>query len=292
MAPMFSGFVRFREGFQPRPGISHVVFDFDGTLSLVREGWPEVMLPMFEEMIPRRDDESREALRQGLLDDIMRLTGKQTVYQMIQFAERVTERGGQAREPQWYKHEYLRRLHERIASRHERLRARSGDPDQFLVHGTRSLLEDLKRRGLSLYLASGTDEPFVREEARLLELDEFFGDRIYGAQEDHRTFSKKMVIARILKEHSIPGANLLAFGDGYVEIENTVEVGGLAVAVASDEARNGSGQVDPWKEERLWNVGAQVAVADFRDAAVLMQCLLGEAAIPPASDQRQSPKAG
>ena len=27
-------------------------FDFDGTLSLIREGWPVVMLGMFQEMLP------------------------------------------------------------------------------------------------------------------------------------------------------------------------------------------------------------------------------------------------
>ena len=46
-----------------------------------------------------------------------------------------------------------------------------------------------------------------------------------------------MVIERILRENQIAGAQLLSFGDGYVEIQNTKEVGGLAVAVASDEAQ-------------------------------------------------------
>ena len=47
----------------------------------------------------------------------MRLNGKQTIYQMIQLAERIKERGGTPREPLWYKHEYLRRLEERIKDR-------------------------------------------------------------------------------------------------------------------------------------------------------------------------------
>src|SRR5881409_3704900 len=106
----FKGLVEFSPGFAPRPAISHVLLDFDGTLSLIREGWPEVMLPMFVEMLPSADGESEEARRRLLLDDIMRLNGKQTIYQMIQFAERVKERGGQANDPLWYKAEYLRRL--------------------------------------------------------------------------------------------------------------------------------------------------------------------------------------
>ena len=69
-----------------------VLFDFDGTLSLIREGWPEVMLPMFEELLPRVEGESPDAVRAMLWDDIMTLNGRQTIYQMMKFAERVTER--------------------------------------------------------------------------------------------------------------------------------------------------------------------------------------------------------
>ena len=54
----FTGLVEFAPAFQPRPEISHVVFDFDGTLSLVRQGWPDVMVPMFAEMLPRQPGES------------------------------------------------------------------------------------------------------------------------------------------------------------------------------------------------------------------------------------------
>jgi len=50
-------------------------------------------------------------------------------------------------------------------------------------------------------------------------------------------------------------------------------VGGLAVAVASDEANNGSGKMDPWKRQRLLGVGADVVIPDFRDAEVLLSCL-------------------
>ena len=54
MRTEFTGEVIFQPSFAPRPGISHVLFDFDGTLSLIRQGWPEVMVPMFVEMLPRR----------------------------------------------------------------------------------------------------------------------------------------------------------------------------------------------------------------------------------------------
>lgn len=272
-AVCFQGRIEFAPGFAPRRQLTHVLFDFDGTLSLIREGWPEVMLPMFVEMLPALPGEPEAERRRLLLDDIMRLNGKQTIYQMIQLSERIRERGGKARDPLWYKHEYLRRLDQKIRSRLEAIRQGLVQRDQFLVYGARRFLEALRDRGCSLYLASGTDEVFVREEAALLDLTRYFGRHIYGALEDYRSFSKKMVIERILRENQVPGDQLLAFGDGYVEIENTKQAGGLAVAVASDEAHNGSGNIDQWKRQRLLGVGADVVIPDFRDGEALIECL-------------------
>src|SRR5262249_16951130 len=191
-------------------------------------------------------------------------------------AERIKERGGTPREPLWYKHEYLRRLDERIRDRLDGLRAGRIRKDDALVYGARPLLELLRARRLPMYLASGTDEVFVKQEAELLDLTPFFGKHIYGALDDYKQFSKKMVIERILRENRIQGSQLLSFGDGYVEIENTKEVGGLAVAVASDEAHNGSGDFDQWKYKRLLGVGADVVIPDFRDAEPLMNRILGQ----------------
>ena len=273
MSTSFTGEVVFSPSFAPRPSIRHVLLDFDGTLSLIREGWSAVMLGMFLEMLPGRAGEEAED-RQMLWDDMMRLNGKQTIYQMMQFADRVRERGGQPQEPLWYKHEYLRRLDEKIAGRREAIRTEAVGRDKYLVCGSTGLLEELRRRGLHQYLASGTDEPFVKAEAELLGLAPYFGNHIYGAVDDFKKFSKKMVIERILLENQVPGEQLLAFGDGYVEIQNTKEVGGLAVAVASDEANNGSGEFDAWKRNRLLEVGADVVIPDFRDAVPLLHCIL------------------
>jgi len=274
--PPFKGRVEFSGAFQARPQISHVLFDFDGTLSLIREGWPEVMVPMFVEMCPAVAGETEVERRQLLYDDIMHLNGKQTIYQMIQLAERIRERGGTPQDPLWYKKEYLRRLDERIGSRLETVRNGKATREDFLVHGSLGMLDNLSGRGLRLYLASGTDEEFVKREAELLGLNSYFGEHIYGALDNYKSFSKKMVIERILKENAIRGDQLLSFGDGYVEIENTKQVGGLAVAVASDEANNGSGRFDEWKRERLLGVGADVVIADYRDADLLLKMIFKE----------------
>src|SRR2546423_6746475 len=84
-----------------------VLFDFDGTLSLLREGWPQVMIPMMVEVLQEtRTREPPEQLMQHVEDFVMRLNGRQTIYQMIQLAEEVKSRGGTPLEPLAYKNEY------------------------------------------------------------------------------------------------------------------------------------------------------------------------------------------
>lgn len=258
-----------------RPGTAfrHVLFDFDGTLSLIREGWPEVMVPMMvEELAASGTRESPADLRRHCLDFVMRLNGKQTIYQMIQLAEEVRARGGRPEEPAEYKRRYHARLMERIQARRDALHEGTAAADDMLVPGARRLLSALRGMGLPMYLASGTDKQYVVEEAALLGLVPYFGDRIYGAIDDFKSFSKKMVIERILRENAVEGEALLAFGDGYVEIENVKAVGGTAVAVASDEAGR-SGKPDAWKRDRLIGVGADVVIPDFRESDALLAYL-------------------
>src|SRR5262249_49238366 len=146
-------------------------------------------------------------------------------------------RGGYPLDPLEYKHRYHDLLMRRIESRLNDLEVGSATSEEWTVPGSRALLEDLRRRGVRLYLASGTDLKYVRREAHLLGLDDYFGEHIYGALDDYQNFSKKMVIERILRDHQLAGEELLGFGDGFVEIEEVRRVGGVAVAVASDEVK-------------------------------------------------------
>jgi phosphoglycolate phosphatase-like HAD superfamily hydrolase len=251
----------------------HVLFDFDGTLSLIREGWPEVMVPLMVEILQATGTgESPQALRELVLKFVMQLNGKQTIYQMIRLAEEVAGRGGMPEEPSRYKQMYHDRLMERIAGRREALRSGRIARDEMLVPHSIDLLEALADLGVELYVASGTDERYVLEEARLLGLDAYFGPRIYGAQDDYKSFSKAMVIGRILRENRVEGSSLVGFGDGYVEIQNVKSVGGIAVGVASDEAGR-SGKPDAWKRDRLIGVGADLIVPDYRDYRPLVDHL-------------------
>jgi phosphoglycolate phosphatase len=254
------------------PGLAfrHVLFDFDGTLSLIREGWPEVMVGMMtEEITATGTPEPEEKIARLCREFVAELTGKQTIYQMIRLAEEIRKRGGEPREPVWYKEKYHARLMERIRDRREALRSGAARPEDYLVPGALGVLGALRDRGLPMYLASGTDRTYVAEEAGLLGLEPFFGERVYGAIDDYSKYSKQMVIERILRENRVEGASLLGFGDGYVEIMNVKAAGGVAVAVASDESGR-TGRPDPWKRDRLVGVGADIVVPDHRDGAALL----------------------
>ena len=249
------------------------VFDFDGTLSLIREGWPEVMVPMMiEELEATGTRETRAELAKLATDFVAELTGKQTIYQMIRLSEEITKRGGTPQEPVAYKQRYHELLMQRIDSRREALRSGAATPDDMLVPGSFDALCALQERDVELYLASGTDERYVIEEAELLGLVPYFGRHIYGALDDHKSFSKQMVIERILRQNNVEGSRLLGLGDGYVEIDNIKQSGGTAVAVASDEAGR-SGKPDLWKRDRLIGVGADVVIPDFRDFRPLCEYL-------------------
>ncbi len=259
---------------RPEKPLKAAILDFDGTISLIREGWQQVMIPLFVEVLdetPYR--ETPEEIEACVRDFVDLLTGKQTIYQCIQLAEEVKRRGGAALEPLAYKDEYHRRLSNRIHTRLEMLRD-GGDPLEHVVPGAYDLLKMLRRRGLVVYLASGTDEVFVREEAGLLGVTDLCDGGIYGAQADYKTFSKAMVIQRIIRDHALGGAELIGFGDGYVEIENVHDVGGFSVGVASNESQRVG--VDAWKRARLIAAGADWIIPDYSDINKLETCLFNE----------------
>jgi phosphoglycolate phosphatase-like HAD superfamily hydrolase len=256
----------------PRAAIKAALFDFDGTISLIREGWQQVMIPMMVEFLQNMPAAEDEAALTGVVTKfVTRLTGKQTVYQMIQLAEEIKQRGGQPKDPLEYKRIYLDRLWQRIENRVAGLKNNRLNPLEMVVPGSIDALAALREQGVTCYLASGTDEPYVLDEAQALGVAQYFNGGIYGARDDYKSFSKKMIIARVLHDNHLTGAGLVTFGDGFVEIENTVEVGGLAVGVASDEAaRQG---IDAWKRQRLIEAGAAIIIPDFSEHPALLRYL-------------------
>jgi phosphoglycolate phosphatase-like HAD superfamily hydrolase len=259
----------------PRGRFRSVLFDFDGTLSLIREGWPQVMIPLMVDVLRQTGTPETDAQLTAAVEEfVMRLNGRQTIYQMMQLAEEVVRRGGTPQEPLLYKHRYHDLLMARIHDRIEALQTGRASPEEWTVPGSHALLEGLRKRGLTLYLASGTDLKYVRQEAELLGIAGYFGPRIYGALDDYKSFSKQMIIERILREENLQGEELLGFGDGFVEIEEVRKAGGVAVAVASDEEKRRG--INTWKRDRLVRAGADIVIPEYRRSESLLRYLFAE----------------
>lgn len=260
-----------------RPGASAsqarvALFDFDGTVSLIRSGWVEVMVPMMVEILAELNTgESDETLRTLVEEFVSRLTGEQTIYQMIELARQVEQRGGRPRPPLEYKRLYHDRLMGKIHHRREDLLQGKVSPERYLVPGVSTFLAALTDRGLKLYCASGTDLAYTIEEAGLLGVERYFDGRIYGALDDYKSFSKEILIRKIVSDLECRGDELIGFGDGYVEIKNVKDAGGFAVGVATDEPE--CQVVDPWKRERLVNVGADLIIPNFLCGEELLRAL-------------------
>src|SRR5580700_7532173 len=114
------------------------LFDFDGTLSLIRTGWQQIMIPMMVDLLLEvKPDESHEHIRSVVEESVWRLTGRETIYQMDALVEQIRERGGAPLTALEYKSEYLRRLHAAIAERLAGLKSGAIDPESLLVPGAR-----------------------------------------------------------------------------------------------------------------------------------------------------------
>lgn len=256
----------------PRGQFKAVLFDFDGTLSLIRRNWQATMIPMMVDVLAETGTrETRDELHEKVEEFVMRLNGRQTIYQMMQLAEEVKARGGAPREPLEYKHQYHSLLWEHVEKRIEAVKSGALTPEEASVPGAHRLLAALRDRGLPLYLASGTDLHYVQDELRTLRMDEYFGPRVYGALDRHQDFSKAMIIQQMIREMGLAGHEVLGFGDGFVEIEEIRRVGGLAVGVASEEERREG--INEWKRQRLIRAGADLIIGDYRCLDELLDVL-------------------
>jgi phosphoglycolate phosphatase-like HAD superfamily hydrolase len=162
-------------------------------------------------------------------------------------------------------------LWRQVGERVESVRRGTVPAEVMTVPGSRQLLERLRGAGLALYLASGTDLKYVQDEVAVLGLAAYFGTQIHGALDDYKQFSKARIIEHMIRDIDLAGHQIVAFGDGFVEIEEVKKVGGLAVGVASDEtARRG---INAWKRNRLIEAGADLIIGDYRCQDALLELI-------------------
>jgi phosphoglycolate phosphatase-like HAD superfamily hydrolase len=252
--------------------IRHALFDFDGTLSVLREGWETVMVPVMIEAICGQSPATAE-IELEVREYVEQSTGILTILQMEWLVEAVRKHGlaGLPLTAAAYKARYLERLMVGVRERILQVETGACQADDRTLSGARNFLAGLQERGAQLYLISGTDHADVQREADVLGLAEYFDGRIYGALDEHEAHSKETIVQRILDEHHLFGDELLVVGDGPVEIRAARGRGAIALGVASNEvAREG------WNEHkvtRLSMAGADLLIPDFSQAEKLFSLL-------------------
>jgi phosphoglycolate phosphatase-like HAD superfamily hydrolase len=252
--------------------IRHALFDFDGTLSVLREGWESVMVPVMIEAICGPVPPTAE-IELEVREYVEQSTGILTILQMEWLVETVRKYGllGKPLSAKDYKTGYLERLMVRVRQRISQVERGDCQADDCMLSGARSFLIDLVKRGTRLYLISGTDHPDVQHEASVLGLTDFFAGRIYGALDEREAHSKERIIQRILDEHHLFGDELLVVGDGPVEIRAARGRGAIALGVASNEVTRSG-----WNEHkivRLSKASADLLIPDFSHSNELLKLL-------------------
>ena len=251
------------------------LFDFDGTLSLIREGWPRVMVElMVERLREQRLVTEPEAECAAYVEAlVMALNGHPTIRQMERFAEEVAARGGTPADPAEYLRQYLDRLMRVVRGRWDALESGRAEPPEWVVPNAHGILGNLQARGVPLFVASGTDLAHVSREVGLLGLTPYVGGRVFAPKDNDARFRKRDVIEAAVRDLGIRGSELLGFGDGVVETQEVKRAGGVAVGVASVEA--GARGVHAGKRDTLIAAGADLIIPDYEHAAELLAWLWG-----------------
>ncbi|MBN1362862.1 MAG: hypothetical protein JW993_19850 [Sedimentisphaerales bacterium] len=263
--------------------IGHALFDVDGTVSTLRQGWDEIMAPVMMDAIlgERRDTVDKrlvDEVRRRVQDYIDNSTGVQTLVQMEALVEMVREFGlvpaDKVLDGRGYKRLYNDALMIVVNERLARFERGQLDVTDLTIKGALDFLTALRQRGVRLYLASGTDVEDVVSEARKLGWADLFDGGVYGATGDVTKCSKRTVIESICNDNRLRGPELVVFGDGPVELREARRHGGIAIGVASDEIRRYG--LNPGKRTRLIKAGAQAIIPDFSRWHDLLRLLFSE----------------
>ncbi|HBH84571.1 MAG TPA: carbohydrate kinase [Bacteroidales bacterium] len=263
------------------PEIRHAIFDHDGTISTLREGWELIMAPMMIKAILGdnfllADDALYRRIQIRVQEFIDKTTGIQTLVQMHGLRDMIIEFGFVDEEKildaTGYKKIFNDELLLMVRSREKKFKDGELTLDDFTLKNSVPFLRKLYDSGVKLYLASGTDIEDVISEAKALGYDNFFEGRIFGSVGDISRDAKKIVLDQILDTiGDSASARVVTFGDGPVEIRETRKRGGLTVGVASNEVRRYG--LNLQKRTRLIKAGADIIVPDFSQYTHLLELL-------------------
>jgi rfaE bifunctional protein kinase chain/domain len=259
--------------------IRHAIFDHDGTISTLREGWELIMAPMMiRAVLGAKFHDADKALynkvESGITEFIDKTTGIQTLMQMKILLDVIREFGfvpeNKMLDEFGYKEIYNNELMLLVKEREQKLKRGELTVNDLTMKNVIPFLEKLHASGIRLYLASGTDEQDVKNEAAVLGYAHLFEGGIFGAVGDLRKEAKKIVLDRILDMIGESATGQIAtIGDGPIEIRETHKRGGFTIGIASNEIKRfGLNKV---KRTRLIKAGADIVIPDFSQLPDLLR---------------------
>ena len=268
------------EKWKRKPGIRYAIFDHDGTVSTLRQGWEQIMAPVMIKAIlgdkfKDADDAVFRRVRMRVNEFIDKTTGIQTLAQMNGLVGLIKEFGlvpeEQILDAKGYKVIFNDDLLKLVRSREAKFQNGELGIGDLTMKNAVPFLKKLHDSGVELYLASGTDSEDVISEARALGYADLFDGRIFGSVGDLNKEAKKIVLDQILDTIGDASGKVATFGDGPVEIRETKKRGGITIGVASNELRRYG--LDEHKRDRLIKAGADVIIPDFSQYPHMLKLL-------------------
>lgn len=263
--------------------INNVILDHDGTISTLREGWEKIMYDVMMEQIcgdklKHLTNEEFKRLSNKCKKFIDDTTGIQTIVQMqglrdMALEERYIE-SAEVKTAAEYKAVFLERLMLGVNERISRIENGERKVQDFIISGSIDFVNSLRDKGLTLFMASGTDEDGVRTDANALGYADLFNGGIYGSKGNEIGDAKKIVINKIISDGNCKGENLIVVGDGPVEIIEGRRAGALCIGIASDEIRRYG--LNEKKRTRLIRAGAHIIIPDFSQLSKLLELIFGK----------------
>ena len=226
------------------------ILDYDGTLSRLRQGWPEYMREFFfRTAFPKgfystTASELEVACSEKLNHFIKNAAGTHYETQIDILFDALKE----LQRPFSYEkttNDYLQFNKQWVEDR--LLQHRENKTlDQLLLVDAEQMLITLKEQGYDLFLLSGTGSKELKYECQFLGITHYFQE-IIGYTQDAPDPFKPKVIANILRQGNYNAPSSLVIGDGLTELKAGRENNCQCIAIAIDEEL-GFG-IDPLKAE-------------------------------------------
>ena len=249
--------------------IKTAIFDFDGTVSTLREGWEEIMQPLMLSLISPDKEPSKELIKevQSYIDES---TGIQTVFQMQWLSKRVEQSTGILLDEWWYKDQYNDHLLQMVEKRIDKIKTGKKEAEDFRIAGSLEFFKQLHSKGIKVYIASGTDDIDLQKEIEILGIAPYI-EKACGAPHREASCPKEKVISDLLNDPELLANEIVVIGDGKVEIMLAKESGALAIGTATDEKQRKG--INQQKQQKLIKAGADCITGDFLELDGLLSYL-------------------